>query len=228
MCKPTILSPENRGFVNRCGTICQDQLPVTILLPVVIVHTLQMGSQTNTLTGRGVGGRFNWLLGGAIGGLAGAAIFGILLWLVDPTIVSESIPTLYGIEGGGPTGWAFHSVHGIVLGAAFGFLITRKPAMGTLTADVETPIIDSMGANARIVAAGLVYGLAIWTLFPVLILSVLMSFGDTAETLPWASIYTLVGHMLYGMLLGALVSVVTDIEIEVQESEAPFEEANNP
>ena len=75
----------------------------------------------------------------------------------------------------------------------------------------------------RIVAAGLVYGLAIWVVGPGIILTVLVTVGDRADPLPWASIYNLVGHLLYGMLLGALVSLVTDIE--PQGAESPFEEA---
>lgn len=185
-----------------------------------------MRSQTDTLAERGVGGRWNWLIGGAVGGFAGAALFGIVLWAVEPTVVTEEIPELYGFDGDGLTGVGFHLVHGVILGTVFGFLVTRNPVLGTLTADVETPFIATMGPNLRMVGAGLVYGIAIWVLVPGVILTIVVSVGDTSDPLPWASIYNLVGHLLYGMLLGGLVSVFTDIEMEMQEAEAPFEEAD--
>lgn len=185
-----------------------------------------MRSQSETLAGSGVGGRFNWLVGGAVGGLVGAALFGVFLWLVEPAIVTEAIPELYGLEGGGLTAWAFHLVHGVVLGTVFAFLITRDPIMGTLTADVETPVIDTMGPTLRIVAAGLVYGLILWVIFPGLVLTALVTTGDTADTQPWASIFNLVGHLLYGMLLGGLVSLFTDFRAEAEASDDPFEEAS--
>lgn len=186
-----------------------------------------MSSQTDTLAERGVGGRLNWLVGGALGGLVGSAVFGIVLWVVDPAIVTELIPEIYGLEGGGPTGWGFHLVHGIILGIVFGFIVTRGPIAGTLTADVETPFLDALGPNARMVAAGLVYGLAVWVALPGVILTVVVTVGGVEDPLPWGSVYNLVGHLLYGMLLGGLVSVFTDLEQEVHESEAPFEEAND-
>ena len=186
-----------------------------------------MSSETNTLAAIGVGGRLNWLVGGALGGLVGAVLFGGLLWVVDPELVTDAIPQTYGFESGGPTGWAFHLVHGVVLGVVFGFLITRKPILGTLTADVETPILASLGPNGRIVLAGLVYGLAIWVLLPGVILSILVTVGDVNDLFPWASILNLVGHLLYGMLLGALVSVFVDLHAEASEATAPFEEATD-
>lgn len=183
-----------------------------------------MRSQTDTLTESGVGGRLNWLVGGALGGLIGAALFGGVLWTVDPTLVTESIPQIYGLEGGGPTGWVFHLSHGTVLGIIFAFLITREPVLGTLTADVTTPLLAKTSPSVRIIAAGLVYGLAIWVFLPGVILTMLVTFGDLADPLPWASVFTLIGHLLYGMLLGALVSVFIDIELEATEADAPFEE----
>lgn len=186
-----------------------------------------MQSQTDTLTETGVGGRLNWLIGGALGGVTGAGVFGFLLWSVDPTIVTESIPQIYGLEGGGATGWVFHLLHGVVLGIVFGFLITRSLILGTLMADVETPFIDRLSPHTRIIGAGLVYGLTVWVLLPGVILTVLVSVGNVVEPIPLVSAYSLVGHLFYGMLLGALVSVFIDLETDVRESEAPFEEPSN-
>lgn len=185
-----------------------------------------MGPQSDTLAARGFGGRWNWLVGGAVGGFAGAVLFGVVLWLVEPTIVTEEIPALYGVDWGGPAGWGFHLLHGVVFGSMFGFLVTRAPVLGTLTADVETPFLAAIGPNLRLVAAGLVYGIALWVLVPGVVLTIVVTVGDAPDPLPWASVFNLVGHLLYGMLLGGLVSVFTDLEGEMEEADAPFDEAD--
>lgn len=183
-----------------------------------------MASETETITDRGVGGSLNWLVGGAVGGVAGAVIFGALLWILEPTAVTETIPGMYGLDGGGMAGWAFHLLHGVLLGIIFAFVVTREFVLGILTADVETPILDSLSLTGRFTGAGLAYGIAVWAFGPGLILATAATIGDTVNLLPVGSGYNLLGHLLYGSLLGAMVSVFTDVEAEAHESEAPFEE----
>lgn len=183
-----------------------------------------MVSETEAITDRGIGGSLNWLVGGAVGGMAGALIFGALLWIVEPTAVTEAIPEMYGLNGGGMIGWAFHLFHGVVLGVGFALVVTRKFVIGILTADIETPALDALSLSSRFAGAGILYGLAVWVFGPGVILATLVSTGDMANPLPVGSVYTLLGHLLYGGLLGAMVSVVTDVETEAHESEAPFEE----
>jgi hypothetical protein len=187
-----------------------------------------MSNETNRLTDAGVGGRLNWLFGGALGGFVGAAIFGAVLWLIDPTVVREAIPQLYGFEADGLTGWVFHLANGVVLGVIFGFVITRDPILGALTAHVETPALDALGPNGRMMLAGIVYGIAIWAMIPGIILSALVTVWGVESPFPWGSALSLVGHILYGTLLGGLVSVFVDLESDVREADAPFEEPTNP
>lgn len=186
-----------------------------------------MPSQTEPVTDKGISGRLNWFIGGALGGLVGAVLFAGLLWLVDPTTVTESIPQMYGFEGGWLEGWAFHITHGVLFGVIFGFIITRNLILGTLTADVDTPFIDSLSLRTRIMGAGMVYGLSVWVLVTGLVVMITVTVGDITSPFPLASAAILVGHLLYGIILGALVSVFTDIEVEAHESDAPFEESND-
>ncbi len=173
----------------------------------------------------GFGGPLNWLLGGAVGGLVGSALFGAVLWLVEPTIVTETVPALYGVDPGA-VGWAFHLGHGLVLGVIFGFLVTREPFLGTLAAEVETGFIAAMGLHTRFALAGLVYGLAVWAILPVIALSLWIAIGGLADPgFPAAAFGTLVGHLLYGLLLGALFSLFVAVGPEAAAAEAPFEEA---
>lgn len=186
-----------------------------------------MSPRTNTLAETGISGTLNWLAGGALGGIVGAILFGGLLWLVDPAILTDSIPGVYGFEGG-LIGWALHLVHGLILGVIFGFFLTREVILGTITADVETPALAAMSPNVRITFAGLVYGLAVWVVISGIFLSVLATVGSLTDPLPWVSAYNLVGHLLFGMLLGALLSIFIDVETRARETEAPFPEATDP
>lgn len=172
----------------------------------------------------GLRGRWSWALGGAIGGVVGSLLFGIVLWLADPAIITETIPAMYGLDVG-PVGWGFHLLHGLILGVIFGFLVTRAPVLGTLGADVQTPAIESMGLNLRFALAGLVYGLAVWAILPLMVATALAVIGgDDAAGFPALAPVSLVGHLLYGLLLGALFSLFVDIDAATTEQDAPFEE----
>lgn len=171
-----------------------------------------------------MGGTLNWLLGGAVSGLAGSALFGLVLWLVDPAIVTEVVPALYGFEPGA-VGWLFHLAHGLILGVLFGFLVTRDPILGTLSADVETPFIAAMGLHTRFALAGFVYGLAVWAILPVVAQTVLVSAGGLGEPgFPVAASGSLLGHVLYGLLLGALFSALVAVGPEAAGTDDPFAE----
>lgn len=188
-----------------------------------------MSAQADSPTEFGVGGSLDWLIGGAVGGVVGSFIFGVLLWTVEPDIVAVAIPAIYGLDTGGLLGWAFHLMHGLVLGVVFGFLSTREPVLGTLTADVETGFIAAMGPGTRFVLAGVVYGLAIWVVLPGIVLSIWMSVGGRSDPgFPAVAFESLVGHLIFGLLLGALFPVFVEIAPEVEETEAPFEERSEP
>ncbi|ELY58760.1 DUF6789 family protein [Natronolimnohabitans innermongolicus] len=173
----------------------------------------------------GIGGSFNWLVGGAVGGAVGSLLFGLVLWLADPAIITEAVPAIYGLEPVGTAGWLFHLGHGLVLGAVFGYLVTRSPVFGTLMADVETDFIAAMGPGTRLVLAGFVYGLAVWAILPVIVLTLWTAVGPGEAAFPGLAFESLVGHLLYGLLLGALFALVAQLERDVEQAEAPFEEA---
>lgn len=183
-----------------------------------------MASETEAVTDRGIGGSLNWLVGGAVGGFAGALILGGLLWVLEPTTVTETIPEMYGLDGGGMTGWGFHLLHGVILGVIFAFVVTRKFVLEILSADIETPALDALSLSARLTGTGVLYGIAVWALGPGLVLVTAVSVGDASNPLPVGSGYNLLGHIVYGSLLGAMVSLFTDVETGAHESETPFEE----
>jgi Na+/proline symporter len=76
--------------------------------------------------------------------------------------------------------------------------------------------------------AGIVYGMAVWAIVPGILFSILVTVWGLESPFPWGSVYNLVGHLVYGFLLGGLVSVFVDLEHELREADAPFEEPSNP
>lgn len=185
-----------------------------------------MSFQVGDPTAFGIGGTLNWLVGGAIGGVIGSLLFGAVLWFVDPTIITEAIPAIYGIEPAGTAGWLFHLGHGLVLGSVFGFLVTRDPIFGTLMADVETGFLAAMGPGMRLTLAGFVYGLAVWTILPVVVLPLWSTVGFGNPGFPGPAAASLGGHLLYGLLLGALFALIVEIAPDAERVDAPFDEAD--
>lgn len=186
-----------------------------------------MSARSDSPTEYGIGTSLNWLIGGAVSGVVGSVAFGVLLWAVDPDIVTAGVPAMYGLEPASVLGWAFHLFHGLVLGTVFGFVVTRAPVLGTITADVETGLIAAVGPGVRVTLAGLVYGLAIWSSLPVIVLPIWASgVGIDAAVFPATPTESLVGHAIYGLLVGALFSVLVETAPDVEETEAPFEEAS--
>lgn len=197
------------------------------LFPSIGLDRYGMSSQSTSPTGYGFGGRLNWLIGGAVGGVAGSLLFGGVLWVVEPAVVIETIPSMYGFAPAETVGWTFHLLHGLVLGILFGFLVTRDPILGTFTADVPIGFLEDTGPGVRLVLAGLVYGFAIWALIPVIAATVWVTFGGAAGPgFPGFALESLVGHLLYGTLLGALFSVFVEIESEAERADAPFDDAS--
>ena len=186
-----------------------------------------MSFEVDNPTRSGIGGSFNWLVGGAIGGVIGSLLFGAVLWVIDPAIITETIPAIYGFEPG-TAGWLFHLAHGLVLGSVFGLLVTRDPILGTLMADVETGFLAAMGPGLRLTLAGFVYGLAVWAILPLTILPAWEALGLGEAGFPALAFEGLVGHLVYGLLLGALFALIVDLEPAVDRVDDPFEEPDRP
>ncbi|SEH16553.1 hypothetical protein SAMN04487967_2702 [Natronorubrum sediminis] len=187
-----------------------------------------MSYQIDDPTTFGIGGYANWLVGGAVGGAIGSLLFGAILWVMDPSIITDAIPAIYGLEPIGTAGWLFHLAHGLVIGGVFGLLVTRGPILGTITADVETGFLSAMGPGLRLTLAGVVYGLAVWAVLPVLALTLWTTVGGGADPgFPGLALESLTGHLLYGLLLGALFALITDMTSEIETVDAPFREADD-
>ncbi|WP_222919749.1 hypothetical protein [Natrinema sp. SYSU A 869] len=172
-----------------------------------------MSSESNTMAASGLSGDTGWLVGGALGGAIGAIAFGIVMWLLDPDVLTAAIPALYGIEPAGFIGWGIHIAHGAILGIVFGLLVTRPLLLGVLRTDVETDVLSRTGIVFRIVAAGFVFGLAVWTVLPLLVLPIWIRTvgGSGAEALTSVAAGSLLGHLLFGTVLGVIFAAAVDL-----------------
>ncbi|SEV98478.1 hypothetical protein [Natrinema salifodinae] len=172
-----------------------------------------MSSDSNTVAAFGLRGSTGWIVGSVLGGALGAIAFGILMWLLDPEILAGAIPAIYGLEPTTAVGWAVHIAHGIVLGVAFGMLVTRDPILGVLRTDVATDVLARAGVVARLIGAGFVFGLAVWAILPLLVLPVWVNAvgGSGAAAFPTAAAGSLLGHLLFGVVLGVVFAATVDL-----------------
>ncbi len=182
-----------------------------------------IGGDSETMAANGLSGHTDWLVGGTLGGAIGAVAFGIVMWLLDPNVLSAAIPAIYGLEPVGPVGWGIHVAHGIGLGIVFGLLITRPLALGILRSDAETDALARTGIIFRTIAAGFVFGLVVWAVLPLLVLPVWMdTVGGSGGANALTSTVTgsLFGHLLFGTVLGAVFAATVDLHDRTAET--PF------
>ncbi len=154
-----------------------------------------MATETSTSTAA-VTEQGNWQAG-VIGGLAGGLVFGILMSVMTPPVLEMGIPALYGIEGpAGAIGWAIHMSHGAIIGLGFAALASLKP-----------DLTDSIGAT---VGVGAGYGLLAWVVLAVIVMPLwLGAVGfPGAPPLPNIGVESLVGHVVYGTVLGAVYAAI--------------------
>ncbi len=172
-----------------------------------------MGNESKEAVRYGISGTYGWPIGGILGGIIGTAAFGLLMWFVNPEIIHATIPGLYGFEPGGEIGWIIHLVHGAILGLAFAFIVTRDMVLGTLLASVETNVLSEVTDTIRFVGAGFFYGLLIWTILPVFAAPARLGLISPAaiEEFPALAAEAMVGHVLFGMLLGAVFAVSVNV-----------------
>lgn len=130
---------------------------------------------------------------GVAGGLVGALGFGAMMSVMMPGVLEMAIPAMYGIEGpAGAIGWVIHMSQGAVIGVVFAAIASAGPA---------AQYTRSLGRSA---VAGLVYGIVVWVTLAVVVMPIwLGAVGfPGAPPLPNIGVESLLGHSVYGLLLG--------------------------
>lgn len=134
----------------------------------------------------------DWRLGLASGLLGGVA-FGLVVSVVEPALLRETIPAMYGVAPPGDAlfGWVLHVVHASVLGVVFAAVIGLS---------------DRSGATAREqVGVAILFALAAWVVLSTLALPLWLAVvSPLALPFPYVSSAMLAGHAVYGVVMGAV------------------------
>lgn len=156
-----------------------------------------MSTETEAGTELETGSGFAPWQAGALGGIVGAIGFGLFMMFVVPDpVLDVAIPTLYGVEATPDdpalvAGWVAHLAHGAILGTGFALVMQ-------VDANDEFAF-----TNSRAGLVGLLYGIVMWGLLAMFIMPVwLYTMGLAGPGVPNISELSLIGHSLYGVLLG--------------------------
>ena len=149
-----------------------------------------MATETRTIAVPELGtSGVHWGAGGLAGFLAGMLFGG---GVMDPAAMMPTVSALYGFESG-VVGWIAHLVHSVVFGLLFVALAARPALRGF----ADRPVRGS--------AVGAVYGVVVWAVAA----AIVMPFWIGAVTpatppVPNLNWMSFVGHVVYGVALGAL------------------------
>lgn len=151
-------------------------------------------------------------IAGMLGGVTGAIIFGVLMWVIEPDVLTASIPALYGVSPTTFGGWLIHLGHGVVLGLIFAAIAERPLIRSYIEDDVETQALQFVSVRARLAGLGFVFGLAIWAILPLLVMPIWFGMvgAPDAPAMTDVAIASLFGHLLYGVLLGTVYGIIVE------------------
>lgn len=148
-----------------------------------------MASKVRTRTTEQTGTELEPWQAGVGGGIVGSIAFGALMAVQMPAMLEMGIPTMYGLEGI-LVGWIVHVSHGAVLGVVFAALLT-------VTGQSRRGVVRTTGL-------GLAYGIVVWATLAVVVMPIWLSVVGfpMAPPLPNVDVGSLVGHAVYGIVLG--------------------------
>ena len=129
---------------------------------------------------------------GVIGGIAGGFVMGIMLTMQMTPVIENAIPALWGLSGG-LAGWVVHMSNSAVLGVVFAALAS---------AGALREYSNSVGTST---ALGIAYGVVLWVVLAAIVMPIwLDAVGfPMAPAVPNFNPMSLVGHVVYGGVLGA-------------------------
>lgn len=132
-----------------------------------------------------------------IAAVLGSVTFGITMSLTMGEVLFTAIPGMYGLEhipriSAVFVGWAIHISHGTVLGLVFGAAVT---------------VVPECGERLRYgFAAGVVYGTVLWIVLASLVMPLWVGITTSMDPpVPDWQLWSLLGHILYGVFLGLLI-----------------------
>jgi uncharacterized membrane protein YagU involved in acid resistance len=136
--------------------------------------------------------------GGVVAGLAGGALMGVMLSVLMTPVIQVAIPSMYGLSGGA-MGWVVHMGHSAILGVVF--------------AGVASALPTYTDSTAKTAVVGAAYGAVLWVVLAVLVMPLWLSaVGSPANPpFPNVNVMSLVAHLVYGVVLGAIYPAVESL-----------------
>lgn len=130
--------------------------------------------------------RNNWIAAG-VAGLVAGIVFGLMAMAMMPDMMGM-IGAMYGFEGSLAVGWIAHLFHSVIFGVIFAAIVS----------------LDQLREYAANVAyggvLGLVYGIVVWVIAASIVMPIWLGMPEMA---PDFNPMSLVGHAVYGVILGA-------------------------
>ncbi|HCT76643.1 MAG TPA: hypothetical protein DGT23_08655 [Micromonosporaceae bacterium] len=127
------------------------------------------------------------IIAGVAGGLVGGIMFGILMQMMDMIGMVAMLVNSKSIA----VGWLVHLFNSALFGAIFAVVFGRW----------ANKLVPAIGI-------GLVYGVIWWVLGALLIMPAWLGMNDMIFKLTTTAWQSLMGHLLYGLLLGVVYAVV--------------------
>lgn len=132
----------------------------------------------------------------AIAGLAAGVVMGLMIQFVMG--IMPVIGALYGAPGL-VTGWIVHLFHSVVFALIYAGIV-GQPSLS----NYATKATSGAGLGAA-------YGFAIWIVAAVVVMPLWLSaIGLPSPGVPNINVQSLVGHLVFGVLLGALYPLLTN------------------
>lgn len=139
--------------------------------------------------------------GGALAGLVATIFMGIAIAVTGQRALQGAIAGLYGQQGNLIVGWVAHLFHGTLFGALFA-LVLSDPGLYHLT-----------DWRWKTLLAGIVYGLVLAVAGAGVVMPIWLQVLGYPSPLsfPFVTTATLLWHLVYGTILGALFPFVEHI-----------------
>lgn len=132
------------------------------------------------------------LINAAIAGIIGAAVFGLYAQALVPDFLGL-VGALYGVAGNTTVGWIAHLIHGAVFGVGYAVITAINHVQ-----PYSTDILSGAGV-------GLGYSIVLWLVFASIVMPLWLGTVTTiSPAVPQFDIFNLIGHAIFGVLLGGL------------------------
>lgn len=135
---------------------------------------------------------------GAASGFVATVAMGLVISAGDIEVLRVAIGGIYGFSGSLVAGWLAHGVHGTVFGVIFAAVLSDPGLHGLSDQRWKTTV------------AGIVYGLVLAFAGAGIIMPIWLDVLGImlVDSIPYVTAATVTWHLVYGAVLGALVSTI--------------------